>query len=166
MKNKSDNPLRFNLLDIIITIALIGVIALGGIYLLHRNNTGESVNGSVKNVTIEYVVSMDIVNEKYHGCIQPADQATDVTRAYILGDVIDVKYSESKFTALNQESGELEIFSYPDHEKVEVTFRAKAKYEGNQYNVGKAKIGVGARVQFRVPHFLGEGFCTQMKVLD
>lgn len=165
MKNKNTNYPKFNLLDIVITMVFFAVVAVGAIYFLKGGFSFSNNTATSKTTRIEYVVTLDTVNEVFHDCVKIGDEAVDLTRSTVLGDVMDIRYSPATYTALNQQTGELGLFTYPDHEKVEITLSTKATYKNGVYYIGENKINVGSKVSMRVPGFIGVGFCTHIDIL-
>ena len=165
MKNNNENP-RFNMLDIIIAMVFFAAVTILSIFLVFNHYSSDKNSQLKKSTEIDYVVTMEIVNNAFYGCIKEGDEVIDTIKNADLGTVVDVKYSDSTFTALNQQTGKLETLLYPDHSKVDITLRAKVKLKEGVYMLGENQITVGSKFNFRVPNFVGEGFCTRINVLN
>lgn len=148
---------KFNVIDVLILVLILAVIAALLYFFVFRGSfSGNDV------VSLEYNIKLDIIDNRFHGNVVVGDLVTDTVKAYALGQVISVDYSPAVYTELNQLTGELMEYEYPDHEQVNIKVRADAKLTNGQYSLGGYPIAVGTRVHFRVPNFVSTGFCTSI----
>jgi hypothetical protein len=162
MNNNMDTKKKkkFNIIDILIVAAILFAVLFAAYFFYSKKNNH---NASKDAFPIKYTLTLDIVHKDYHGSVKVGDAFIDSVRSYKIGKVTKVEYGPSTFTALNQETGDLEIYDYPDHEEVKITVKAKANLIDYQYNIGGYDISVGTKVSFQTSGFQGTGFCTDIQ---
>lgn len=150
---------RFNFIDVILIVVILAAAALlAYIFLSSDINLFESN----KKVEIEYKVEIRQVREEFRDFIAISDGVTDTVTQYALGEVVNVEYTTTRYTGVNHTTGELVFSDYPEHINIIVTIRAKATASGDVYSLGGYKVAVGKAIAFRVPDYIGEGYCIQL----
>lgn len=136
-----------------------------------ENSIGQELVETIRNGAIGKIISVDVepawtvttdvetgeMKKNYYPAINIPEKQ----------DVVDpVENSEE---ATEEEIGETvtdetieEIEPIYDYYNVRLTIEADMKYTGNSYSVGGYDIVVGHPVYFRVPEFVGSGYCIYL----
>ena len=162
VKNQK-KPYKFNITDAFLILVII-IAASVLIYIVA--GTGLLLGG--EEVTILYTIEMRLVRNEFLPAINkimPGDKITDSVRGYDIGEIQQVKISDGMVNAENKNKGIVERKPHPDHSRVLITVKAKAKKEGNADNYmvnGKLKM-VGVQMYFSTSHFMGYGMCVELE---
>ena len=154
---------RFNITDVFLIIVIIAAASVL-IYIV----TGTGLLSGGEEVTILYTIEMGLVRNEFLPAINkimPGDKITDSVRSYDIGEIQQVRISAGMVDATNRTKGIVERKPHPDHSRVLITVKAKAKREGNAetYLVnGRLKMA-GVQMYFSTPHFMGYGMCIEIE---
>lgn len=165
--NGSKSKYKFNIIDVLIIIAVVAVFAVMYYYMSARNTLASSLE-----VDIEYVVELKLVDDDYVENIKLNDKVIETVRDQQIGEVVGIEVVPAYNIATNTETGEMKIETYPplpkendtDEEKypyynVKVKIRDTFKRSEKGYKKNAFNLVTGQLVYFRVPGFIGEGFC-------
>lgn len=156
-------------------------------YMSARNTVASS-----SEVELEYVVELKTVHRDYIDNIKIGDNVVETVREQQIGEIIDVVVSPAYNVATNTDTGEMYISYYPpldgadngtvsadegeentqsldeqeyEYYNVRVTVRDTFKKSETGYKINAFELVVGQLVYFRVPEFVGEGFCIKINEL-
>lgn len=161
---------RFNIIDVFIILTVVAIGAVLYFYMSARN-----LVASNQDVEVEYVVEFKTVHRDYIDNIKIGDTVVETVREQQIGKVVDIEVSPAYNIATNTQTGEMFIEYYPPlteesseeepqyeyyNVKVKVNDTLKRTEEG--YKKNAFMLRVGQLVYFRVPGFVGEGFCIQI----
>ena len=168
---------RFNIIDVFIILTVVAIGAVLYFYMSARN-----LVASNQDVEVEYIVEFKTVHRDYVDNINIGDTVVETVREQQIGKVVDVEVSPAYNIATNTQTGEMFIEYYPPiteendenseeepqyeyyNMKVKVVDTLKRTEEG--YKKNAFMLRVGQLVYFRVPGFVGEGFCIQINEVD
>jgi hypothetical protein len=151
-------PYKFNITDAFLILIII-IAASVLIYIVL--GTGLFTGG--EEVTIEYTIDISLIKNELVPAINrlPGEKITDSIRGYDIGEIHQVRISEANENADNKIDGIIVETPYPNHSRVLLIVRAKARKDskGINYLVNGKLIIVGSPVHFRTQHFVGYGNC-------
>ena len=169
---------RFNIIDVFIILTVVAIGAVLYFYMSARN-----LVASNQDVEVEYIVEFKTVHRDYVDNIKVGDTVVETVREQQIGKVVDIVVSPAYNIATDTNTGEMFIQYYPVLTDEESDLSAEAEPQYEYYNVkvrvidtlkktdeGYKKnafvLRVGHLVYFRVPEFVGEGFCLQIDEVD
>jgi hypothetical protein len=155
-------PYKFNVMDVFLILIII-IAASVLIYIVA--GTGLIFGG--EEVSIQYTIDISHIRNEFLPAINritPGDKITDSIRGYDIGEIHSVKITEATSDTDDKNQGIIRKVPHPDHSRVQITVRAKAKQEGNAKNnyVNGRLIMVGVQMFFRTQHFTGYGNCVEL----
>lgn len=175
------NKHRFNIVDVFLILALIAIVGVMYYFTVARNSvTSNSV------VTVDYTIELKTVRADHIDKISVGDKVVETVRDQQIGEVHSVAIVPSYNMVTNGETGEMFISTYPaineklseedatvsdeellyDYYNVKVTIRDKVKKSEKGYNVNGFDIIVGEMVYFRVPSYVGSGYCVRVNEVN
>ena len=177
MGNKN-KKYRFNIIDLLI---LLTVVAIGVVMYLYVSASARNLVVLEQDVEIEYVIELKTVHRDYVDNIKVGDTVVEPVREQQIGKIVGVEFSPAYNIATNTQTGEMFIQQYPIVNEAEVAEGAEPEYD--YYNakvkvretLKKTKEGykknvfvlrVGNIVYFRIPNFVGEGYCIQINEIS
>lgn len=161
MNEKTKKKFRFNIVDVLIILAVVAVITLA--VVLFGRFGAASENNTVK---IEYVVQIPQVRSEISDKIKVGDTLIDSATKYNIGVVKSVEKVPYTVKGVDMESSKQVLAEYPEHYYVRVTVQADATDHGSYYSIGGFRISAGLRIYTRFPDFVGEGFCISLHALE
>ena len=170
--NNSKKKFRFNIIDILIILVVIAIIGVLYYYMSARNTLSSSLE-----VDVEYVVELKVVDADYVDNIKIGDKVVETVRDQQIGEIVGLEVVPAYNVATNTETGEMYISYYPqvneegEEEKYEfynikVTVRDTFKRSEKGYKKNAFNLVTGQLVYFRVPGYIGEGFCIRTREID
>ncbi len=183
---KNEKKYRFNIIDVLIILVVIAIGVVMYYYMSARNTVASN-----SEVELEYVVELKTVHKDYLDNIKIGDKAVETVREQQIGEIVDIAISPAYNIATNTETGEMYIAYYPpldengdtivldgeennqpiegreyEYYNVRVTVRDTFKRSESGYKINAFELVVGQVVYFRVPEFIGEGYCLSIKEID
>jgi hypothetical protein len=149
-------PYKFNITDgFLILIILIAAAVL--VYIVA--GTGLFRGGG--EITVQYTIEIPAIKNEFVEAISGITgyKITDSVRSYDIGEIQRVSISEAFENAIDGEKGVVTRARLPDHSRVLITVRAKAKMDGVKYSINGMIIMVGVQLHFRTQDFMGYGTC-------
>lgn len=153
---------KIHMLDIIIVLALIGVV----ITAVGRFSGGEIIDlssGTNQKVRIEVVTGL--YDEAYFLNLEAGMQLAEDKKYLAESKIISVEIIDSEITKVDND-GNVVTGVHPTKKRAVVTIEALAEYKNPIYNIGKQEIREG------YPHFILtettnlSGVISKMEVLD
>ena len=162
---EKSRKIRFNVVDIIIIVAVMAIIASIIFVVLNRKSPDNSVS-------IRYTVRFEGVEDGALGYIVSGENMKNAAKASI-GEVSAVRSERSKFynkDALEKsENGyELTVSEYSDRHDVYVTVRGTAELDSHGIPVIEGeKILIGAYLgNVSISQFAGSGYVTAFEITE
>ena len=133
-------------------------------------------------VDVEYVVELKVVDADYIDNFKVGDKVVETVRDQQIGEIVSVDVSPAYNVATNTETGEMFISYYPvvdietdedsdavasdgeekyEYYNVKVTIRDTFKRSDKGYKKNAFTLVTGQLVYFRIPGYLGQGFCIK-----
>lgn len=183
--NNNQKKYRFNIIDVLIILVVIAIGVVMYYYMSARNTMASNLE-----VEVEYTVELKTVYIDYVDNINIGDKVVETVRDQQIGEVVEVVVSPAYNVATNTETGETYIAYYPqingseeeestdgeaseegeektepvyEYYNVRVKVRDTFKKSDNGYKKNAFDLSVGEKVNFRVPHFVNEGYCIEIK---
>ncbi len=170
--NGNTKKYKFNIIDVLIILTIIAIGVVMYYYMSARNTIATNLE-----VDLEYTVELKTVHIDYLDKINLGDNAVETVRDQQIGEVVDIEISPSYVTAINAITGETYKQEYPavqlepdaepqcEYYNVKVTIRDTFKRSDSGYKINAFELVIGEMVHFRVPHFVGEGYCISINEL-
>ena len=152
---------KFNAADIFL-ILLIIIAASVLIYIV----AGTGLFSGGEEITIEYTVLIPMIKNEFLPAVNrlaAGDRFTDSVRMYDIGEIQSVKIMEALENSTDRVNGIVRRVAFPNHSRVQVTVRAKAKKDGVNYSINGRIIMVGMQVHFRTNDLVSYGTCIALE---
>ena len=153
---------RVNVVDILITIVLAGVIALGAIMI--ANAFGVDASAEKTNNTIEYTLQFVGMLPELVDNVQPGDVVVEAAKRLGLGTVVSVWHEPYVKNVYNPETGELQAAEHPDYITLYIQIKADGYLADEMYYVNGIKMAVGTGISMHTKNLCGTGYVSQMQV--
>lgn len=171
MSTAKQTKYKFNIIDILIILAVIAIGVVMYYYVSARNEVE-----SASYVDIEYTVELKTVHKDYVDKIHLGDGAVETVRDQQIGEIVNIEVAPAYNVATNMETGEMFLEEYPvvniddeethEYYNVKVTIKDTFKKSAEGYSINAFNLVVGRLVYFRVPNFVGEGYCINIVELE
>lgn len=161
MIGEEKRGIRINIVDILITAAIAGIIALGVLMLANAFGTDAAAK---TDVTVEYTIQFRGLKSEFANKVKSGDTVIDAQKRQGLGTVQSVKYSPYILDVYDPETGEMAAAEHPSYITLEITIRASGYISGEMYYVNGIKMGVGAGLSIHTKNFAGTGYISAMQV--
>lgn len=152
---------KFNAVDLLIVLAVLGVIAafvLSGI--IFTDSDGERVR-------LEYTVLVEGVDELFYDRVKVGDRIYDSSSGEALGYVS--KIDKSQHYAVYEYDGEQKLMvakEYPDKYNFKITVSSNSQFVDNVgYSISGRRIAVGVKLDLRFPDYVTSGYCVDINPL-
>ncbi len=152
--------IRFNIIDIILMVILVGAVGVL-VYILAVG--GRDSSAASEPIEIIYEVELKNVREEFRGAIKVGDTVVDTVKRYTIGEVIDVRYEEALYTGVDKATGQLVNSPYPGRTNIIMTVQATADTTPGYYSIDGYRLMVGTGVYFRTPGYTGSGYCITVQ---
>ncbi|MCL2099001.1 MAG: DUF4330 domain-containing protein [Oscillospiraceae bacterium] len=149
---------KFNITDVFLILIITGAASVL-IYIVA--DTGLLFSG--EEVSVQYTVEIPLLRNEFLPAINRitrGDKITDSVRGYDIGEIQSVGIFDGMANTEDKITGIFKRVSFPDHSRVLLTVRTKAKYDEPNYYVNGKLIMVGVQIFFRTQHFTGYGNCV------
>ena len=158
---KAKKAFGFNLIDVIVLLALLAVI-FGIVYyfFMRDEKSGE------ESFVLEYVIETKELPDEFSGYVKKGDRLMSGDGKVFLGEVTAAEYEQATVTVFDGETGEQISSPYPGHANLYITVRGTAEHSDGGYRIDGTDIFVGSEISYRVPDFSGVGKCVSMKVTE
>ena len=157
----------FNLVDLLLVLfAVIAVLVV--VFLIDPFSVGWFNSGD-KEVTLEYDIRIDDVDEALIEKIRRNDEVVDAavktSLGYVIEDVKTTPHKEYYYDGEQDASGKaIEVDCEGRYDLLVTVSAKKATFtEGEGYKVNGRRVAVGARFYLMFPDFVGTGTCTRIE---
>lgn len=165
MADNEKKAFKINIIDVIITVIIVAVLAVGTIMIA----SAFGFSSKDKEVgTVEYVIQFKGVMDDFADNVKKGDEIVDSQKRHVLGKVKETKYEVYNTEVYNEETRELQIAENPDYITLEVTVTADA-YVSEQMiflTESEKEIGVGTFLYIHAPDFCGGGYISAMNFVE
>lgn len=170
--NKSKKKYGFNIIDVLIILLVIAIGVVLYYYMSARNTLASNLE-----VDVEYVVELKVVDAEFTDNFNIGDKVVETVRDQQIGEIVNVEVTPAYNVATNTDTGEMFISYYPQIESdtegntegteepkyefynIKVTVRDTFKRSDKGYKKNAFNLVTGQLVYFRIPGYIGEGFC-------
>ena len=157
--SKKKGRYRFNVIDVILLVIV--ALALAAMLILALYDGDKNVLGDGdRDVELIYTVEQTQVSDILRGKINIGDSVIDGKSGIRLGQVIDVEYTDSVYSAYNPELEAHFEGLYPG--KIDMRVRISVDASANKngiYSVDGRIIGIGEEFDLRFPYYTGKALC-------
>ncbi len=155
-KNNNAKP-KFNFLDVIIIVLVLGAAAVGYKYFLKTSEKSSNVS------EISYVVELRRKGESYREQIKPGDDISDAIKGGYYGKVTDVKWEKCVEINQNAESGEYVKAEVEDRYNYYITITGiPTTYTDSKIMFASQEVRVGNEIYIRSKNYSGEGYVVDI----
>ena len=153
---------RINIVDILITIVLAAVIAVGAIMI--ANAFGVDASTDKENFTVEYTLQFSSLRPEFAEKAQAGDIVVEAAKRLGLGTIKSVEYEPHVIDVYNKETGEMQRTEHPDYITLRITIVADGYLSDEMYYVNGVKIAVGTGMSIHTKNFCGTGYVSSMQI--
>ena len=153
---------RFNAVDILIILLIVGVIV---IFAASTISVSEEPGEKIK---FEYTMTIEDVSKDFLNLIENGERVYDSSSKNFLGTVSAVEgYKPYSLYEYDKTTESIVVKEYPEKYNVTFTVSAKAQYvEGVGYSVGGQRVAVGQKMELRFSDFVANGYCVGMREVE
>ena len=151
----------FGFADVLI-ILLVLALAGGGFWYFF----GGQLLNSGEDATISYEVRITGVKNELTTKVAVGDKVYDPVYGGYIGVIEKYEHSQHTEQILNEETGKLENAVRGGYYDLYITVKAEAKSKDNVYYINDSAIRVGESMYFRTADFCGEGYCTELTLIE
>ena len=153
---------RFNAVDILIILLIVGVIV---IFAASTISVSEEPGEKTK---FEYTMTIEGVSKDFLDLIENGERVYDSSSKNFLGTVSSVDGNKPYgLYEYDKTTGEMVVKEYPEKYNITFTVSAKAQFvEGVGYTVGGQRIAVGQNMELRFPDFVANAYCVGMREVE
>lgn len=160
--NNARKRVKFNFIDAILIFIIISIVFVLASYFLPGISNRLAGN---EEVTIEYVIEFQCVDNEFVTNIKPNDVVYDASQNYNIGTVKTVENDNYNTLVYDENTGVAEFKQHFDFKNITVTIMSTAIYvEDEGYVINGQRIAVGKQFNLRFPEFSGSGYCVDMKI--
>ena len=148
MEKKENREFRVNLVDILITIVIAGVITFGAFMLASAFgvDTAEKTDH-----TVLYT-------------LQFRDTVVEAAKRFNLGTVTAVSSEPYVKDVFDEATGEMVAAVHPDYITLNVTLTADGYYADGSYYINGSKVAVGVGISIHAKTCAGTGYVSAMRL--
>ncbi|GHV10702.1 hypothetical protein FACS1894219_00630 [Clostridia bacterium] len=161
--NASQSKYSFNIIDIILIIAIIAAAAVL-LYIV----AGKGLFSNDDEIEIQYTIEIQLIKNEFRQSINkltPGTKIIDSVRSNDIGEIVSVSIDDAVVNAVDRNTGVVKRTPYPDHSKVRIVVKTKCKWDGVNFSANGKLIMAGVRIDFRTPYFISSGFCVTVEEL-
>lgn len=165
MAGKENRAFKINIIDVLITLMIVCVLAVGTIMLASAFGVNASADDEGK--TIEYVVQFKGIRKEFGDNIIKGDIVVDAQKRHNLGTVIEVREPEVyEQEVYDEETKTMKMATNPDFITLEIKVSAPGYIDEEMYYLAESdkEIGVGTFLYIHTPDFCGSGYISSMIV--
>lgn len=153
---------RINIVDVLITVVIAGVIALGAIMI--ANAFGVDATTDKESFKVEYTLQFKSLRPEFFEKVQPGDIVVEAAKRLGLGTVQSVAYEPYAFDVYNEETGRMQVAQHPDYITLHITIVADGYLADEMYYVNGIKMAVGTGIGIHTKNFCGTGYVSDMQI--
>ena len=161
MEKKENREFRVNLVDILITIVIAGVITFGAFMLASAFgvDTAEKTDH-----TVLYTLQFRGIDPEYADKVAVGDTVVEAAKRFNLGTVTAVSSEPYVKDVFDEATGEMVAAVHPDYITLNVTLTADGYYADGSYYINGSKVAVGVGISFNAKNFAGTGYVSAMRL--
>ncbi|MBQ9134258.1 MAG: DUF4330 domain-containing protein [Clostridia bacterium] len=153
---------RINIVDVLITIVIACVIAVGAIMI--ANAFGVDASTDKESLTVEYTLQFNGLQPEFAEKVQAGDAVVEAAKRLGLGTVVSVQSEPYTKDVYNEETGMMQVAEHPDYVTVYITIAADGYTSDEMYYVNGVKMAVGTGISIHTKNFCGTGYVSEMLV--
>ncbi len=160
--SKGRGKYRFNIIDVILIIVI--AVSLASILFLFFYKGGQSAENDGENkVDIIYTVEQKELPDILRGKIGMGDSVYDGETGILMGQVIDVEYTDSVYEGYDTANNTVTRELYPGKIDVKVRISAEAVVDKDGvFRIDGCLVNVGKSFEMHFPFFCGEAVCVSV----
>lgn len=155
---------KFNGMDLFITIVITAVI-LAGIYLLTGKGSTGSINTS-KNVEVVAVVELTVKDKEFADIIAKGDIVAIGEKEKIMTEVKGIEILPAKATGYDILDGRVLRSEIPDQYDIRVTLAGDGTEKESAIEIGGTAIRIGQKAVLSSKNWAGEGYVIGLETSD
>lgn len=153
---------RINIVDVLITVVIACVIAVGAIMI--ANAFGVDASSDKEGLTVEYTLQFSGLRPEFADKVQEGDAVVEAAKRLGLGTVTSVRQEAYTKDVYNQETDMMQVATHPDYITVYITIRADGYESDEMYYVNGVKMAVGTGISIHTKNFCGTGYVSEMLI--
>lgn len=166
MTERKSRAFKLNVVDIIITLLVVGIVAFGAVMI--ASAFGVSGVGSKQKVEIEYTIQFNGILDEFVDNVDKDEIIVDGQKRYKIGKVKEVWYTDYIVNSYNEDNSRMEKAVYPDHKTLYVKVVADGYKDGGKYYIseGNMHIYVGAPITMHAPDLCSIGYVSDIVIKE
>lgn len=161
MEKQETRAFRINIVDILITVIIAGVITFGAFMIA----SAFGVDTSEKtDFTVLYTLQFKGLESEYADNIAVGDTVVEAAKRFNLGTVTKVDVEPYVKEVFDEATGTLVPAAHPDLITMSVTLTADCYLSGDAYYINGSRIAVGKGVSIHAKNFAGTGYVSALRI--
>lgn len=161
MEKKESRAFRVNVVDILITVVIAGVITFGAFMIASAFgvDTAEKTD-----YTVLYTLQFRGMEPEYADKIAAGDTVVEAAKRFNLGTVTAVSTEPYVKDVYDEATGEMVAATHPDNITMNVTLTADGYYVDGSYYINGSRVAVGVGISVHAKNFAGTGYVSAMRL--
>lgn len=156
-----NRKLRFNAIDVLILLLIAAAVyVLINVFL--KNSDSAQNTDSVNYKTIQYVVEIANLDERFAQSVKAGDSVQDAIEKKNIGTVVGVQSEPYKQSNFSYEENKEVISEVEDKISMKITIEAEAVDTETAYTVNGYQILVGKQFSLMLPEMYAVGYCIDL----
>mgnify|MGYP000012325402 CR=1 FL=1 len=155
-----NRKLRFNAIDVLILLLIAAVIyVVLNVFVL---NSDGSQNSSVNYKTIQYVVEVGNLDERFAQSVKAGQSVQDAIEKKVIGTVVGVQSEPYKKNNFSYDENKEVVSDVEGKITMKITIEAEAVDTESAYLVNNCQILVGKQFSLILPEMYAVGYCIDL----
>lgn len=155
-----NRKLRFNAIDVLILLLIAAVIyVVLNVFVL---NSDGSQNSSVNYKTIQYVVEVGNLDERFAQSVKAGQSVQDAIEKKVIGTVVGVQSEPYKKNNFSYDENKEVVSDVEGKITMKITIEAEAVDTESTYLVNNCQILVGKQFSLILPEMYAVGYCIDL----
>ena len=161
MEKKESRAFRVNVVDILITVVIAGVITFGAFMIASAFgvDTAEKTD-----YTVLYTLQFRGMEPEYADKIAVGDTVVEAAKRFNLGTVTAVSTEPYVKDVYDAATGEMVAATHPDNITMNVTLTADGYYADGSYYINGSRVAVGVGISVHAKNFAVTGYVSAMRL--
>lgn len=165
MAEQEKKAFRFNIIDALITVAIVAVLAV--FVMIMASSFGVNASTEKDNKTVEYTLQFKGIRAEFGDNVSVGSTVVDGQKRHNLGKVVRVLEPTAYQTEVyDEESRSMKLATNPDYITLEIVVSADGYIDDEMIFLKDSdkEIGVGTFLYIHLPNFCGGGYISAMNV--
>lgn len=152
---------RVNLVDILLTILIAGVIAIGAIMIANAFGVDASEKEDMK---IEYTIQFRGLQPEFCDNVEVGETVIDAQKRLNLGTVTRVRTEPFTKDVYDEQLEQMVVATHPEYLTLYITVESSGYISEEWYYINGIKIAVGNGISIHMKNLCATGYINDMRI--